>query len=833
MKGKNLSRESRVESRGTDSVASAPTSSRPSTPDPRPNTLLRQWHGALTQDLVLHPGDFGLGRVPAKYAPTATTRVTCGFCSTGCSLDIHLKDGVAVNLTPTTDYPVNLGMACPKGWEALNCLSAPDRATAPLLRQPDGSMKATTWDNAMKTFVAKFKTIMAEHGPESVAFLSTGQICTEELALLGTLWKFGMGALHCDSNTRQCMATSHVAYKQSFGFDAPPFTYADFELSDTMVFIGANPCIAHPIMWQRVLRNKNNPHVVVIDPRRTETAMSATQHLALAPKSDLTLLYGLANLLVQNGWVDRDFIAQSTTGYAEFAEFVRQFTPDKVAAETGLTIGEIYRCAESIHRGKAVSFWWTMGVNQSHEAVRTAQAIINLALMTGNIGKPGTGANSITGQCNAMGSRLYANVTSLIGGRDFMKAEHRAQVAGLLNIPLAVIPTNNSWAYDQIIDGIRDGKIKALWVIATNPTHSWGAKVAAGILPAVESGFQPGGKSSASTVRVEILDAVTSARANPGGKMPAATGVNAIFDHLDFLVVQDMFTTTDTARGADLLLPAAGWGEKEGTFINSERRIGLTKKVSRAPGEALTDFNIFRLLAHYWGCGEMFAEWSSPEAAFQILKRLSAGQPCDITGVADYKHLDECGGIQWPWTEESCRLQVEGSKLSSASAAENLQPSTFNLQPEKERRLFADGKFFTPDGKAKFLFDAPRPVAEPTDEEFPFVMLTGRGTSAQWHTNTRTGKSAILRTLYPANAYVEIHPSDISRLGLVANKPVAVISRRGRIECAAVASPSVQPGHIFIPMHYDVTNQLTRTEYDPHSRQPSYKYCAVRLEKIS
>jgi ferredoxin-nitrate reductase len=290
---------------------------------------------------------------------------------------------------------------------------------------------------------------------------------------------------------------------------------------------------------------------------------------------------------------------------------------------------------------------------------------------------------------------------------------------------------------------------------------------------------------------------------------------------LDFLVVQDMFTTTDTAQRADLVLPAAGWGEKEGTFINSERRIGLTKKVSRAPGEALSDFNIFRLLAHYWGCGEMFAEWTSPEAAFQILKRLSAGQPCDITGIADYKHLDECGGIQWPWSAE-LPLRSTGEPDSRGAGA-----------PRSERRLFADGQFFTPDGKAKFLFDQPRAVAEPTNEEFPFVMLTGRGTSAQWHTNTRTGKSAVLRTLYPANAYVEIHPSDLARLGLVANKPVAVLSRRGRIECAAVASPSVQPGHIFIPMHYDVTNQLTRTEYDPHSRQPSYKYCAVRLERIA
>jgi len=265
-----------------------------------------------------------------------------------------------------------------------------------------------------------------------------------------------------------------------------------------------------------------------------------------------------------------------------------------------------------------------------------------------------------------------------------------------------------------------------------------------------------------------------------------------------------------------LFLPAAGWGEKEGTFINSERRFGLVKKAACAPGEALSDFNIFRLAAHYWGCGDMFREWTSPEAAFQILKRLSAGQPCDIRGIRDYRHLEAEGGIQWPFTErqkEECRIKSESSD------------PTF-----QQRRLFADGQFFTADGRAKFVFDQPRPVAEPVDEDFPFVLLTGRGTSAQWHTNTRTGKSAVLRSLYPARAYIEINPDDAARLGIRSNSLVMVISRRARVECSAFITANVRPGQVFLPMHYDIANELTRAEFDPHSRQPSYKHCAVRLE---
>ena len=437
------------------------------------NSPLRRWHGPLTADLALKAGAGGLGKVPARLVPEATTTTVCGFCSTGCGLNIHLKKGAAVNLTPTPEYPVNLGMACPKGWEALTPLAAPDRATTPLLRNTAGQLVPTDWDTAMQVFTVRFKAIQDQFGPESVAWLGTGQICTEELAFLGAFAKFGLGMVHGDGNTRQCMATSVVAYKQAFGFDAPPYTYADFEASDVIVLIGSNLCIAHPILWQRVLRNPNQPEIIVLDPRQTETAQAATQHLPLRPKSDLTLLYGLAHLLIAKGGIDRGYIERHTTGFEDFKQFVRDFTPARVVAETDLSFAQIDRLAETIARGKAVSFWWTMGVNQGHEATRTAQAIINLALMTGNLGRPGTGANSITGQCNAMGSRLFSNTTNLLGGHDFLSEDHRDKIARALHVPFERIPAKNSWAYDQILQGIADDTIKGLWVVATNTAHSW------------------------------------------------------------------------------------------------------------------------------------------------------------------------------------------------------------------------------------------------------------------------------------------------------------------------------------------------------------------------
>jgi assimilatory nitrate reductase catalytic subunit len=718
--------------------------------------------GPLTRQLLLEPGRFGLGKVPARLKPEATTGVVCGFCSTGCGLDVHLKDGVAVNLTPRTDYPVNLGMACPKGWEALTPLAAPDRATTPLVRAERGGRAVpVSWPEALDTMVSRFKAIQDKHGPASLAFLSTGQIVNEEMALLGALAKFGMGMVHGDGNTRQCMATAVTAYKQSFGFDAPPYTYADFEQSDVIVLVGSNLCIAHPIMWERVCRNPHRPAVVVIDPRKTETAMAATHHLALRPKSDLALMYGVAHQLIRRGMIDQRFIDAHTTGFAAMEAHVAAWDRDRVCKETGLAGEAIDELVRLIGEGKRVSFWWTMGVNQSHEATRVAQAIINLALITGNIGRPGTGANSITGQCNAMGSRLFSNTTNLIGGHDFTNPEHRRKIADILGLDVGRIPTVNSLAYDQILEKVLAGEIRGLWIVATNPAHSW-----------INQRY-----------------------------------AHDVLSRLDYLVVQDMYTSTETAVRADLLLPAAGWGEKEGTFINSERRLGLSKKVARAPGQALADFHIFQLVAEAWGVGDLFRRWSSPEAVFEILKQVSRGQPCDISGLVDYTMIDRLGGVQWPLPE--------GTTLES-----------------NERRLFSDGRFFFADGRARLIVDQPRPVPETPSKAFPLVLLSGRGSSSQWHTQTRTGKSAVLRKLAPAELYVEINPADAAPLKLTSHEWVEVISQRGAVRARAFITPTVRAGEVFMPMHYPDMNRLTFPAFDPHSRQPSYKYCAVRIERI-
>lgn len=733
--------------------------------------LLQRRQVQMTGESVLHPGEHGLGMTHGSMAADVTTTATCGYCSTGCGLRLQLRDGAVVGLTPETNYPVNLGMACPKGWEALRVLDSSERATTPLLRGEDGDMLPIGWDDALKTFVNEIRGVQDRHGADSVAFLSTGQIACEEMAFLGALTRFAMGIRHGDSNTRQCNSTAVSAYNESFGFDAPPYTYDDFEQSDCLVFIGVNPCIAHPIMWERVLRNPNDPKIIVIDPRRTETATAATEHLQIRPKSDLALLYAITNVLIERDYVDHDFVAALTEGFEALCDHVSSYDVESVARAVGISAESIIRTAEAIGTGRAVSLWWTMDENQSHEGTRTAQAIINIALLTGNIGRPGTGANSITGQCNAMGSRLWSNTSNLLGHHRFEEESDRRKVAAALRMDEACIPSEASWNYDRIMEGIRRSEIKGLWVVATSPAHNWI--------------HQP--------------------------------DVRELLDKLEFLVVQDMYPTTETAQHADLFLPSAGWGEKEGTFINSERRYGLIKKVQRAPGQALADFDIFRAIAHYWGVSEQFAEWTDPEAVFRILQRVTCEQPCDITGIDGYRQLDACGGIQWPWTQQDAAKCQSGDRDAVSG------------QPAQQRRLFADGRFYRSNRRALFVVDRVQPMPERTDPVYPIMLLTERDSVSQSHSQTRTRPSPVLQTLYPTEAYIEINPADADQLGVSHGEPVDVLSRHDEVTVIAIVTSTVQRGQAFLPIHYEVTNRLTLARLDPLSRQPIYKNCAVRI----
>ncbi|MGL5379248.1 molybdopterin oxidoreductase family protein, partial [Clostridium sp.] len=465
-----------------------------------------------------------------------------------------------------------------------------------------------SWDEAYKIFVDKMTGIQEKYGKESVAFLSTGQILTEECALLGLVGRSYMG-INGDGNTRQCMATSVVAHKQSFGFDSPPYTLEDLELSDTIIIIGGNPVIAHPVAWSRIRDNKE-AKLIVVDPRKSETAINADVWIDIKPKTDLTLLYTLANLLIEKDWIDKEYIDKYSEGFEGFKEHVKKFTLDNVEKETGISKERVLDLAQTIRNGKRVSIWWTMGVNQGYQAVRTAQAIINLAVMTGNIGRPGTGPNSFTGQCNAMGSRVYSNTTGLYGGGDYDNEKRRKRVAEVLDIDPDMLPTKPTLPYSEIVNKVNSGEIKGLWVICTNPRHSW---------------------ANNRTFKKAM-------------------------EKLEFFVVQDIYYDTDTAVYADLFMPSVPATKKDGFIINTERRMSAVLPVLEKEENEKTDYEIFFDIGKALGMGDYLDKWKTPKDAFELLKECSRGMPCDITGVT-YDMLKNSNGVQWPLKE--------GEKLTS------------------------------------------------------------------------------------------------------------------------------------------------------------------------
>jgi assimilatory nitrate reductase catalytic subunit len=635
----------------------------------------------------------------------------------------------------------------------------PERSSRP------GDFQRVSWTEAIETMIGRFRDVQKAHGPDAVGVISTGQLVTEEFYTLGKLVQLGLGTRNYDGNTTLCMSTAVAGYKRSFGSDGPPGAYEDLERADVIFLIGANIADNHPILWQRLEANPNKT-LIVADPRVTKTAMLADLHLPLNPRSDLALMNGLIHILIDGNLIDREYIAAHTTGFDALCESVRDYTPDKVSAITGLSKDVIYRTASLYGNARAAFIGWTMGVNHSTKGTETVNAINNLALITGNIGRAGAAPFSITGQCNAMGTREAGFTSSLPAYRKFENAGDRAELAEIWGVPADRIPVARGLAYPDIIEAALSRRVRALWIIATNPVVSF----------------------------------------------PNLGVLRQALDTLDFLVVQDGFHPTPTSELADLVLPAAIWGEKEGTYTNSERRVSKVNRAVDPPGEARPDFDIFLAMANALGCAdELFPGWTKPEHAFEEWKRVSAGRLCDYSGMT-YEALEQLGGIQWP--------HPAGTTCGGTAATAGT------------RRLYADGRFQTEDGKARLIPVAWEPFPEQPTRDFPLVLNTGR-TVEHWHTRTKTGQVPILEHLSPT-AWLELNPRDARGLRLKPGDKVDVVSRRGRIRNLDLRlTETVAPGQAFVPFHWAQfnANQATQSAFDPISREPNYKQSAVRVER--
>ena len=691
------------------------------------------------------------GYVSASKVADHWVATTCGYCSVGCGMLVGVREGKAVAVRGNPAHPVNLGKLCPKGLSEHHTLQTKDRARNPLLKR-EGKFETVTWDHALTTMVDKFRAVQEKWGPGALGVVSTGQLVTEEFYTLGKLIQLGFGTRNYDGNTTLCMASAVAGYKRSFGSDGPPGSYADLETADVILLIGANIADNHPILCARLQKNEKAT-LIVADPRVTKTAMLADIFLPVKPRSDIALINGIAHILIRDGLINSEYIKLHTTGFDELKTFLEKFTPEHTASVTGLPIETIERVAMLYGRAKAAFIGWTMGVNHSTQGAETVNAINNLALLTGQLGRPGASPFSITGQCNAMGSRETSFTTGLPGYRKFESSEDRAEIAALWNVPVSRIPDARGMAYPDIIEGAVAKKIRALWIIATNPVVSF----------------------------------------------PNYDVLKQAFGNLEFLVVQDGFHPNPTSELADLVLPAAVWGEKEGTYTNSERRVSKVNKIVEPPGAAKSDFDIFLAVAAKLGVrDELFPGWTGPRDAFEEWRKVSSGRLCDYSAMT-WESIEAAGGIQW------------GGE-----------------------RLYKDGQFQTADGRAKLFAIECEPFPEQPNQNFPLILNTGR-TVEHWHTRTKTGNVAILNNMSP-RAWLEMNPRDAKKLDLKPHDKVSVVSRRSRVDGVELrVTEIVAPGQIFMPFHFAETNvnRATQSAFDPISREPNYKQCSVKVERTS
>lgn len=739
------------------------------------------------------------------------TRSTCPYCGVGCGVIIESDGAQITGVRGDPQHPANVGRLCSKGQTlhltASASVTRQTRLLHPMLRPTRGAAPARTdWDSALTLAADRFSTIIGAHGPDAVGFYISGQLLTEDYYVFNKLAKGLIGTNNIDTNSRLCMSSAVAGYKLTLGADAPPACYDDVNHADCLFIVGSNAAYAHPVLFRRIEDAKAarpGMKVIVADPRRTDTAGLADLYLPLQPGTDVALFHGLLHIMLWEGWVDTDYIEGHTTGFDALKALVREYAPEQVAQLCGLNKEDLFTAAQWFARSPATLSLYCQGLNQSSSGTAKNASLINLHLATGQIGKPGAGPFSLTGQPNAMGGREVGGLANLLSAhRDMANPAHRAEVATLWGVP--DVPSKPGLTAVELFEAAADGAVKALWIACTNPAQS----------------------------------------------MPDQRTVRRALQRAEFVVVQEAFATPATCDFADLLLPATTWGEKEGTVTNSERRISSVRAAVPPPGEARHDWRIVvdfakRLEANGVranGVGsELMNSAPTPFALTPIAETPSAAQP-EAT-LFPYEKPEDI----WLEHRESTRgrdLDITGL---SYPMLEHEGPQQWPLREGEttgRERLYEDGVFPTADGKARFAALPYKQLAEPRESRFPFSLTTGR-LRDQWHGMSRTGTLGRLFG-HVAEPAVQLNPQDMARLALLDGDLVHVTSKRGSLVLPAQASEQIAPAQAFIAMHWGSeylsgrsstgepvagVNAITTSAFCPGSKQPELKHAAVKVLK--
>lgn len=727
--------------------------------------------------------------------------------SNGDAMDIAVKDGRMVGVRGRPQDRVNRGRLGPKdlyGWQAN---SSPDRLTRPLVRDGE-NLVPTSWDDAMNRIVTRTNELLAEQGPSSIGFYTSGQLFLEDYYTLGIVAHAGLGTNHVDGNTRLCTATAAAALKESFGCDGQPGSYDDVDHADVIALWGHNVAETQTVLWMRILdrlAGPNPPQLICVDPRLTPVAQHATVHLAPRPGTNVALMNGLLNHIVTNDLIDRQYLDAHTVGFEELAKRVVEYPPERSAEICDVPVADIRRAAQIIGTTDRLLSTVLQGFYQSNQATAAAVQVNNIHLLRGMLGKPGCGVLQMNGQPTSENTREAGGDGDLAAFRNWSNKEHVADLARVWNVDPHQIPHYSPPTHAmQIMRYVEEGSIRLLWVQATNPAVS---------LPELH--------------RIR----------------------NLLAQERLFLVVQDIFLS-ETAQLADVVLPAATWGEKTGTFTNADRTVHLSEKAVEPPGEARADLDILIDFANRMQLrdkdGAPLVKWSTAEEAFEAWKECSRGRPCDYTGIT-YEKLRGGSGIQWPCNDESPngteRLYADGKFSASPEYCESYGRDLITGAPLSD----VEYKALNPDGKAVIKFAEYFAPHEPTNDDFPMQLITGR-TVYQFHTRTKTGRSPQLQEAAP-EVWVELAASDAASANIAEGNLVEIATARGTISAAARIS-GIRTGVVFVPFHYGywdrgtfepgdgddsgrAANELTLTDWDPVSKQPIFKTAACRISKIA